>query len=66
MNRIIIHVSGGMVVGVRSDSKEEFDVEIWDEDIMENGGFLTREEAEAAEENDTRLSLEYQKLRPIY
>ena len=66
MNRIIIQISGGLVQNVYTDSKDEFDIEVWDQDIIEDGGWLNEQEEQDAIENDERLSAEAETLRPVY
>lgn len=66
MNRIIIQISGGLVQNVYTDSKDEFNIEVWDQDIIEDGGWLNEQEEQAAIENDERLSAEAETLRPVY
>jgi hypothetical protein len=66
MNRIIIQISGGLVQNVYTDSKDEFNIEVWDQDIIEDGGWLNEQEERDAMENDERLSAEAETLRPVY
>lgn len=66
MNRIIIQISGGLVQNVYTDSKDEFDIEVWDQDIIEDGGWLNEQEEQDAIKNDERLSAEAETLRPVY
>ena len=66
MNRIIIRISGGLVQNVYTDSKDEFNIEVWDQDIIEDGGWLNEQEEQDAIENDERLSSEAETLRPVY
>lgn len=66
MNRIIIQISGGLVQNVYTNSNDEFDIEVWDQDIIEDGGWLNEQEEQDAIENDERLSAEAETLRPVY
>jgi hypothetical protein len=44
--KIIIKVSGGMVQDVYTDSNQEFDVEVWDQDALHDGNLDADQEGE--------------------